>query len=85
MTEESAEPHKQRRPLGRVSPLRRLRDSGDWLLAFAGMAIGPTPFDRDPFLMLICAPISIGGSPEDEYAIENDSDVGGAKGARREA
>jgi hypothetical protein len=79
MTEESAEAHKQRRPLGRLLPFRRPRDGGDWHPAFAGMTIGPTPFDRDPFLMLIHAPVSIGAPPEIGYT----TDVGGANGARR--
>jgi hypothetical protein len=48
------------------------------------MTIGPTPFDRDPFLMLIHAPASIRVPPEDEPAVECGSDVGGANGARRE-
>jgi hypothetical protein len=80
MTEESAEAHKQRHPLGPLLPLRP-RDGGDWHPAFAGMTIGPTPFDRDPFLMLLHAPVSNGAPPEDEYS----TDVGGANGARREA
>jgi hypothetical protein len=47
------------------------RDGGDWHLAFAGMTIGPTPFDRDPFLTLVHAPRSISVPPKDEYAAEN--------------
>jgi hypothetical protein len=66
MSEEPSEAHKQRRRRGRVSPLRRPRDGGDWHPAFAGMTIGPTSFDRDPFLILIQAPEPIGAPSEPE-------------------